>query len=177
MRFLALIDKWADLPARVVGCAGFLLFPALILVGLYEVVARYAFNAPTIWAFDITFMVHGALFMLTGAYGLHKNVHVRIDVLSRRLPMAVQHIANILSYLFLFIPALWIVGEAGFRRSHSAFVTGEVELVSAWAPIVWPFYTALAVGLLALWLQACVETLRHGAAIVAARRGANAGGE
>ena len=170
MRSLFLIDRWADSPARLISYAGFVLFPALILVGLYEVVARYVFNAPTIWAFDITFMVHGALFMLTGAYGLQKNVHVRIDVLSRRLPMAVQHIANILSYLFLFIPAIWIVGDAAFRRSYSAFVTAEVELVSAWAPIVWPFYTALAIGLFALWLQACVETVRHGAGIVGARR-------
>ena len=177
MRVLASLDRWADAPARLVCYAGFGLFPALILVGLYEVVARYAFNAPTIWAFDITFMVHGALFMLTGAYGLQKNVHVRIDVLSSRLPMAVQHVANILSYVFLFIPAIWIVGDAAFRRSYSAFVTDEVELVSAWAPIVWPFYTALAVGLLALWLQACIETVRHGAGVLAARRGATGGKE
>ena len=177
MGILSLANRWADAPARLVCYAGFVLFPALILVGLYEVVARYAFNAPTIWAFDITFMVHGALFMLTGAYGLQKNVHVRIDVLSSRLPMAVQHIANILSYVFLFVPAIWIVADAAFRRSYSAFVTDEVELVSAWAPIVWPFYTALAIGLFALWLQACIETVRHGAGVLAARRAATGDGE
>ncbi len=170
MRALLLIIRWTDSLVRVVGYAGYLLFPALILVALYEVVARYAFNAPTIWAFDITFMVHGALFMLTGAYGLQKDVHVRIDVLSSRLPKPVQHAANILSYLILFIPAIWLISDAAIRRSYSALVTREVELVSAWAPIVWPFYVALAIGLVALWLQSCAETLRHGIGIVGARR-------
>ena len=32
----------------------------LILALTYEVVARYFFDAPTIWAYDVTFMIYGA---------------------------------------------------------------------------------------------------------------------
>ena len=45
----------------------------------YEVIARYLFNAPTIWAFDVTYMLYGTLFMLGAAYALHKGAHIRTD--------------------------------------------------------------------------------------------------
>lgn len=151
----------ADRLVRVVAYSGLLLYPALIFTTLYEVTARYGFNAPTIWAFDITFMLHGSLLMMTGAYALQKNAHVRIDVLSSRLPTRVQHAANVISYTLLFLPGVWIFSNAAVRRTFSAYVTGEVELVSAWGPLVWPFYIGLSLGLLALWLQAFVETIRH----------------
>jgi TRAP-type mannitol/chloroaromatic compound transport system permease small subunit len=165
------LGEWAERLVRLVGFIGLFLFPALIFVSVYEVVARYVFNAPTLWAFDLTFMIHGALFALTGAYGLQMKAHVRIDVLSTRLPRPVQHAANILSYLFLVIPAVWIVSDAGIRRSISAFQTNEVELVSAWSPIVWPFFVALALGMVALCLQSIVETVKHFASMFKGRSG------
>ncbi|MEX2454613.1 MAG: TRAP transporter small permease subunit, partial [Rhodospirillaceae bacterium] len=151
---------------RVTVLLGALLFPALIAVCVYEVVARYVFNASTIWAFDITFMVHGALFMLTGAYGLQKKIHVRIDLLSELLPARIQHAIYAAAYLFCFIPAVWLLSDAAIYRSWSAYNTDEVELVSAWGPLVWPFYAALALGLVAMLLQAGVETIRHIVGIV-----------
>jgi TRAP-type mannitol/chloroaromatic compound transport system permease small subunit len=47
----------------------------------YEVIARYVFNAPTIWSFDLTYMLYGAMFMLGAAYALHKGAHIRTDFL------------------------------------------------------------------------------------------------
>jgi len=163
------LGEWAERLVRLVGYTGLILFPALIFVSVYEVVARYVFNAPTLWAFDLTFMIHGALFILIGGYGLQKNAHVRIDVLSTRLPKPVQHAANILTYVFLVIPAVWIVTDAAIRRSISAYQTGEVELVSAWSPIIWPFFVALALGMAALCLQSIVETIRHLTGIIKGR--------
>ena len=150
-----------DRLVRVVGFTAFIIYPALILTMLYEVMARYAFNAPTVWAFDITFMLHGALFMLTGGYALQRNAHVRIDVLSTRLPVPIQHAANLLTYALLFLPAIWIFADAAVRRAQSAFFTDEVEIVSSWGPLVWPFFSALAFGLVILWLQSFTEAVRH----------------
>jgi len=158
---------------RGVAVLGFILFPTLILVCVYEVAARYLFNAPTIWAFDITFMVHGALFMVTGAYGLQHRMHVRIDLLSVRLPLWMQHLANIVCYLFFFIPAMLLSSDAAFRRTWSAYATDEVELASAWGPLVWPFFLGIAVGAGVMVLQSCVETVRHVVGIVEERNGRN----
>ena len=155
------LGEWADRLVRAVAYTSLILYPALVLCTVYEVVARYVFHAPTIWAFDITFMLHGSLFMLTGAYALQKKSHIRIDVLSTRLPDRVQHAVNLLAYACLFLPAIGVVAHATIRRSYSAFMTGEVELVSAWGPTIWPFFSALALGLVLLWIQALVEAARH----------------
>ena len=55
----------------------------LIFAMVYEIVARYYFIAPTIWAYDISRMVYGAHFMLGAAYALSKGVHIRSDFLYR----------------------------------------------------------------------------------------------
>lgn len=135
----------------------------LVLVGamLYEVGARYAFNAPTIWAYDVSYMLNGALFVLAGALALAKNNHVRIDFLSSRLKVSTQHKINAAFYILLFLPALGFVTRASIIAAWHALVTGEVEAISPWAPVIWPFNTAIAIGLASLWLQALAETARH----------------
>ena len=48
----------------------------LVLIVTYEVFARYLFNAPTIWVFDLTYRLYATNFMLGAAYALHKGTHV-----------------------------------------------------------------------------------------------------
>jgi TRAP-type mannitol/chloroaromatic compound transport system permease small subunit len=40
----------------------------MVLSLTYEVVARYVFSAPTVWAYDMTFMLYGTFFMLGASY-------------------------------------------------------------------------------------------------------------
>ena len=63
------IDRFTSLAGNIVG---WMLIP-MILGLTYEVVARYAFGAPTIWAYDMTFMLYGAFFMLGASYTLQKK--------------------------------------------------------------------------------------------------------
>lgn len=135
----------------------------LALVGamLYEVGARYAFNAPTIWSYDVSYMLNGALFILAGALALAKNNHVRIDFLSSRLKVTTQHFINAIFYIALFLPALGFVTRSSIVAAWGSLISGEVEAISPWAPVIWPFNAAIAVGLAALWLQALAETVRH----------------
>ena len=51
----------------------------MVLSLCYEVVSRYVFNAPTQWAYDMTFMLYGSFFMLGSAYTLQRKGHVRTD--------------------------------------------------------------------------------------------------
>jgi TRAP-type mannitol/chloroaromatic compound transport system permease small subunit len=45
----------------------------MVLALSYEVVARYLFNAPTLWAYDMTFMLYGTFFMLGSAFTLQRR--------------------------------------------------------------------------------------------------------
>ena len=55
----------------------------LILGMVYEVLARKLFLSPTIWAYDMSRFLYGALFMLGAGYALSKGVHIRADFLYR----------------------------------------------------------------------------------------------
>lgn len=139
---------------------------ALSVVVFAEVVARYALNAPTEWAFDVTYMLNGVIYILGAGFALSRNLHVRIDFLSSQLPVRVQHAVNLAFYVLLFLPIFGILTHQSVRKAWKAFVTGELEPVSPWAPVIWPFYVGIAIGLVCLWLQALAETTRHGIGVV-----------
>lgn len=132
----------------------------LIVSMLYEVVARYGFGAPTLWAFDIAYMSTGVLFILGAAQALREDAHVRIDFLSSRMPTRLRGAIDGTAFLFILCPIFAQLAWIGGGRALRAFQTGEVEHVSPWAPLMWPFYTALTIGLAALALQLAAEGLR-----------------
>ncbi|MGH8723124.1 MAG: TRAP transporter small permease subunit, partial [Burkholderiales bacterium] len=69
---------------------------------VYEVVARYFFRAPTVWAQDLSYMLYGALFMLGGAYTLRHGGHIRTDFLYNKLGVRGQAFIDAVAYLFFF---------------------------------------------------------------------------
>lgn len=56
---------------------------------------------------------------------------------------------------------MYLICDAAIGDAYEAFVTGQVERVSPWAPIIWPYYTAISIGLSVLFLQSCVQAIRH----------------
>ena len=155
-RFLKLIDAISEILAS----AGRIVIFTLIIAMLYEVVARYVFGAPTLWAFDISYMLNGSIFLLGAAYALRSDVHVRIDFLSQRLPMRFQQLLNGLVFLLIMTPIFAIFAFIAGEKAFKAFITSEVESVSPWAPLMWPFYTVIAIGLAALALQFVAEAIK-----------------
>ena len=86
----------------------------LILVMSYEMVVRRLLNSPTLWAFDVSYMLSGVIFVAAMAFTLLRNEHVRIDFLSSRLPIRVQHAAEPAVFMStLFLPAIYILAPAG----------------------------------------------------------------
>jgi TRAP-type mannitol/chloroaromatic compound transport system permease small subunit len=49
----------------------------------YEVFVRYVLRDPTSWAFDLSYIMYGSLFMMGGAYALSRDSHVRGDFIYR----------------------------------------------------------------------------------------------
>ncbi|MCS6867538.1 TRAP transporter small permease subunit, partial [Thermus sp.] len=58
---------------------------AAVLILTVEVVRRYFFNAPTQWAHEVSTLLFGLLYVLTGAYALRERAHVGVDVFYARL--------------------------------------------------------------------------------------------
>ena len=136
-----------------------LLTLALIAVTLVEVFCRYVLVAPTLWAFDVAYMLNGAAFLLAAASTQVARQHVAIDVFSAQLPKRVQGLLQGSAFVFLVVPALGWLSYAAGTQAWSAWQTGEVDRLSAWRPEMWPFRTAVALGLTALTLQVFFDGL------------------
>lgn len=147
--------------SKFLAAVGRLAIAILVIAMLYEVLARYVFNAPTLWAFDISYMLNGSIFILGAAFALQQDAHVRIDFLSQRLPVRVQQLQNGALYILVMAPIFGMFAYISGGKALKAFLTGELESVSPWAPVVWPFYSVIALGLLALSLQFLAEGLKY----------------
>ncbi|WP_353172914.1 TRAP transporter small permease subunit [Paracandidimonas soli] len=132
----------------------------LTLAMVYEVAARYLFHTPTVWAFDISYMANGAVFLLGIAYVLREDSHIRIDVLSSRLPASVRNALEGVVFMLVLAPFFGALSWIAISHTWRAWVRHEVETVSPWAPVMWPFYLLIAIGLVAMTLQLFAEGLR-----------------
>lgn len=137
----------------VCGAAAVLASFGLVVVTMFEVTSRYMFHAPTVWGFDISYMLNGAIFVLAMAMTLRLNQHVSIDIFSKAIPERWFRVIEVVIFLCLILPAVSLVTYAAWGEFWKAWVSGEVETVSPWQPKIWPFRLMLAIGLSALWLQ------------------------
>lgn len=137
-----------------------LLVVPMMLVMVYEVVARRLFVAPTLWAFDISRMLYGVSFMLGAAYGLMRGIHIRADFLYQVFSPRAQGRIDLFLYVILFLPSMLFLFYASYEFALKSIMQGERAGDSTWAPIVWPVKTALCVGVLLLVIQGISEILK-----------------
>ncbi|MBI2155081.1 MAG: TRAP transporter small permease subunit [Candidatus Rokubacteria bacterium] len=133
-RIVAAIDRLSTATGWL---AGWLIVPMTLGVA-YEVVARYAFNAPTKWAASLTYMLYGAQFMLAAAYTLLKGGHIRTDVFYERWSAKTRAIIDAMSYVFFFFPGMLFVLYAGAVMAWEAWEIRE-------RAGAWPLYALKAV--------------------------------
>jgi TRAP-type mannitol/chloroaromatic compound transport system permease small subunit len=150
-----------DWIGRVLGFISMGLLLLMMATTVYEVVARKFFNAPTMWALDITYMINGSAFLLAAAFALKMNEHVRVDFLSSRFPLRLQHAVNLAFMVLFLMPSIGMIAYVSIYKAWKAYLTGEIEAMSAWEPLIWPFFTGIALGVGGLFLQVVVEAVRN----------------
>jgi TRAP-type mannitol/chloroaromatic compound transport system permease small subunit len=126
----------------------------------YEVFARYLFNAPTEWAYDVSYMLYGTLFMLGAGYALYRGGHIRTDMLYSRWSPRRQGSIDAVCYLFLFFPAMLFLLWMGGVEAWHAWEIGERSDQSPWRPILYPFKAVIPVTALMLLAQGVSEFLK-----------------
>jgi TRAP-type mannitol/chloroaromatic compound transport system permease small subunit len=131
----------------------------LIGAMVYEVVARYFFRAPTVWAQDLSYMLYGALFMLGGAYTLRWGGHIRTDFLYDRFGVRGQALLDSIAYLFFFFPAFGVFLWFGWGYFVESWRLDE-RAISPWSPPIYPFRAVLPLAAALLLVQGVSETLK-----------------
>ena len=101
----------------------------VILMGgtCYEVFMAYALNAPTLWNFDFSLQMYGAIFMMAGAYTLCTEAHVRGDVIYRLFSQRTQAWIDIVLYFIFFFPGVIALAFYGYEYAALAWKIKETS--------------------------------------------------
>jgi TRAP-type mannitol/chloroaromatic compound transport system permease small subunit len=150
------IDRFTD---RIGSTIAWLNVP-LALIVTYEVVMRYVFDAPTIWVFDVTYMLYGTIFMLGAAYALHKGAHIRTDFFYEKWSAKTKGMVDSISYLVFFFPSLIMLLFASGNESWYSFTIHETSEQTPWRPILWPYKSVVPLTCIFLMVQGISETLK-----------------
>jgi TRAP-type mannitol/chloroaromatic compound transport system permease small subunit len=132
----------------------------MVMSLVYEVVARYFFNAPTIWAYDMTFMTYGSFFMIGSAYTLLRAGHIRTDTFYGEWSPQKQGAVDAVCYVFFFFPPLILFLWVTWDYFIVSYGRGERSVTSPWMPIIYPLKFALPLSTFLLIMQGISEFLR-----------------
>jgi len=156
------MPHWLSVSTAAITALNRLLFKAtvwimavVVPVMLYEVIARYFFNAPTVWGMELAVLLFGPYFLFGGPYLLHLKGHVSLDMLRQRMSPTWQRRMDLVNYpmiivfcailLYFSAPAAW----NSWEYKETSF--------SAWNPPIWPIKVTVPLALLLMMLQAIVE--------------------
>ena len=149
---MLVIEKGSNgLNEKVGYYTAFLSLPLIVVVA-YEVVMRYLFNAPTVWAFEATTFIYGVHFMLGFAYTHKHNGHVAIDIFEARLPHKPRTMMRLIVNLVLFMPTIGLLSAWSVTYAIDSWQNWE-RASTSWAPPLYPFKTIMAIGFVLLFLQ------------------------
>jgi TRAP-type mannitol/chloroaromatic compound transport system permease small subunit len=151
--FIDLLNTWVG---RI---AGWLILVLTFGVS-YEVFVRYVLGAPTTWAYDVSYMVYGALFLLAGPYTLSRNGHVRGDMLYRTWKPRNQARLDLFLYIIFFFPGVLALIYSGYVFAHMSVLFKEVSIFSPAGAPVFPLKTLIPITGVLLFLQGIVESIR-----------------
>ncbi len=126
----------------------------------YEVFVRYFLRAPTTWAFDVSYMMYGTLFMLGGAYTLSRDGHVRGDFIYRLWQPRTQAKVELVLYIIFFFPGILALIFAGWRYAARSWGYGEVSVFSPAGVPVYQFKSVIVVAGILLFIQGIAQVFR-----------------
>ncbi len=135
---------------RVGNVLAWLLF-AMAGIMIAEIVLRYGFNSPLLWSFELTAFIFGGLSVLSGGYTLLHKGHIMIDILYSRFSSKTKAIIDLCAtFIFFFFcaPLLWYSAEFAWSS-----ILSQEKYSSVWAPVLWPFKSAIFIGVFLLVLQ------------------------
>lgn len=130
--YLKLVDGLNEWIGRLVGWV--MIF--IMLVTVYDVVARRLFSAPVLWAFDVSVQLYALHFMMAAAYALLYNEHVAIDIFKLRLPARQRAILDIISYVIFFFPFIIALVAYGWTFADRSWASHE----TTWGVVALPVY-------------------------------------
>lgn len=151
IRFVDTVNEWI---AKV---ASFFIYP-MMLVLVYEVVMRYYFKRPTIWAHETSCMLSGAHFIIGGAYALQKGAFVNVEIVYVRFSKRTRAVIDLFTWSMFYI----FVGVLLWKSLPWAWESFRIREFtdSTWGPYVWPIKLTVPFAAFIMLLQGMTRTVK-----------------
>ncbi|MCG6902151.1 MAG: TRAP transporter small permease subunit [Rhodobacter sp.] len=148
------IDRTAVFIGRVV----MLMIAILTCVMLYEVLLRYVFESPTLWANELSLWIAGFVFMFSGIYAMQQRCHIRIFLLYDVMPRFVQRLFDCISTLLIVLFAFFLI-YGGYGEAFAKFYRWETFGTAFDPPIPATIKPAVLLVVALLAIQAVINLI------------------
>ena len=155
-RTIRAIDNFTEWTGNVVA---YLCVP-LVIVVFWEVVSRYFFDEPTVWAYELSYMLYGALFMLGAAFALRRGAHIRTDMLWENFSDTTKGKIDFYAYIVFFFPGMILLLATSVDDAWQSFLLLELSEQTPWRPYLWPFRSVVPLAALLLLIQGVSEIMK-----------------
>lgn len=135
----------------------FLIVP-MIAIMIWEIVMRYFFNQPSVWAYEISLFLYGGYIVLAGAYTHLAGSHVNVDIIWGRLSLRWRAILDVLTSFFVFF-FLGVLFWESLKITIDSWQLGETTMTH-WQPVYYPLRTTVPVACFLFILQAVAKLIR-----------------
>jgi TRAP-type mannitol/chloroaromatic compound transport system permease small subunit len=155
-QFVHVVDAINEKVGRIIAYA---LVPLTIVVA-YEVLMRKVFNAPTVWAFEVTVYLYGLHYMMSMGTVMKYDKHIRIDIITLQLSERIQLYLRLITFWLVFLPFVGAMLWAGTEYAAKSWMQLEHSW-SAWKPPLYPYKTVIPVSLALLLVQGIANFIRE----------------
>ena len=153
-KFVAAIE-WISLWSGKL--SAYLTLPVIFVVS-YEIVARYVFHRPTIWAVETMIYCCAVIYVMAAAWALLDGRHVKIDMIYERFSPRRKALLDSITFLFF---ALYIGMMVWATTKYAWRSVAILEMSdSPWRPPLWPMKVFLALGVFLILLQGVAKFIR-----------------
>lgn len=128
----------------------------LVLVMFYEVVSRYVFLKPTLWANELSLWIAGFIFLFAGLYAMQQRSHIRIYVVYDLFPRWLQKFADVLTVVLIWAFTVMLIW-GGYNESRDKILRWET-FGTAWDP---PIPATIKPAILIIVLLVAVQALSN----------------
>jgi len=151
--------NWIDRTNRRIGNLVGLLVPVIAFVLVYELIMRYGFNRPTIWAHEISQFIFGITFMLGAGYTLLQKGHVNMDLIYGHYSPKTRAKIDLITALLIFLYLGVLVWKSGYMAIDSCRYR-ETLAGSFLRPPIYPMKVLFFIGCLLFMLQAVSKFIK-----------------
>lgn len=156
-RVIDIIDRFNGTIGSI---AAWIVVP-LAVVRIIEVFMRSFLNNPTIWVYDMSWMLFSAFFLLGGGFTMLHKRHVRIDLIYRKFPETFQVYYELFFFVVIFLPVMLILGVRSVQYAADAFQRGINLSTTTFVFPAGPIRAMIPIAFFLLAIQGVAEVLRN----------------